>query len=117
MDAMRKYLDAIREPSTSATRKRPASVPLRDMVRPAASSRPSGDEASVWDKLEEDVDDLQMDLTTMDTSIDRIQGRLENIDGRLEQFFASRQSRGKLATLALKVFECHICHLFFTAAP
>jgi hypothetical protein len=46
------------------------------------------------------------------TSIDKIQGRLENTDDRLEQFFASRQSRHKLSTLALKVFECHTCHLF-----
>ena len=115
LDAMKVYLDAMRE--TPVSRKRRASTSASELQARSSTSSPA---TKVWHKLDGDIHDIQTQLDAIESNVERLHDRLENVDDKLDESislaqsrFDSRRSRStKLATMTMKLLGCRICHLF-----
>ena len=131
LEAMRAYLDATRDTSTSTLggRKQLASTPAVDIsdIPPRASCGPSYATSShstrdMGPGMETDLDDIMQELSTMQLTMARVQEGVESLDRKMEQHTMSsgpeqsrrrhpRLGREVLATAIMKLLKCSICHL------
>ena len=115
LDAMKVYLDAMRE--TPVSRKRRASTSASELQARSSTSSPA---TKVWHKLDGDIHDIQTQLDAIESNVERLHDRLENVDDKLDESISLAQSRldsrrsrsTKMATMTIKLLGCRIRHLF-----
>ena len=78
------------------SRKRPASTPPVEVERPRKTtsmgiSNLTATSNAGWLKLEGEIDDVQTQLSGVETSLDRLHNRLENVEDKMDRLIDAQE--------------------------